>query len=44
MQLNQREEERVAKIREKPMEKFERVSLREEEDAICEGSHPFIKE
>jgi len=39
-----REEERVAKIREKPREKFERVSPREEEDAICEMSHPFIKE
>jgi len=39
-----REEEGVAKIREKPREKFERVSPREEEDAICEMSHPFIKE
>jgi hypothetical protein len=38
-----REEERVAKIREKPREKFERVSPREE-DAICERSHLFIKE
>jgi hypothetical protein len=38
-----REEERVAKIREKLREKFERVSPREE-DAICERSHPFIKE
>jgi hypothetical protein len=39
-----REEERVAKIREKLREKFERVSPREEEYAICERIHPFIKE
>jgi len=36
-------EERVAKIREKPREKFERVSLREEKDVICERSHLFIE-
>jgi hypothetical protein len=36
--LNRKREKR------EPRERFERISPREEEDAICERSHPFIKE